>query len=165
MIDPLDPEEAALTARLEAMFLETDPVPAELVVLAQQSYALRDLDGELAALVEDSHDDTPAPVAVRGPAAPAAPRHLTFQVVDERGNDELILAVRVETVGPSRRLTGQLDPQGPATIELRQPAAPARTHPADAYGLFVIDDVLPGPMSLTVHRPGVPGVSTQWTLV
>ncbi|MFI5930828.1 hypothetical protein [Actinoplanes sp. NPDC051494] len=169
--DDLPPEEEALMRRIEAMFDETDPVPAGLVRLAQESFILRSLDAELAALVEDSESASAEPagsraMAVRGPGTAPQPRQLTFQVVDERGHDEIVIAVQVEAVGRRRRLTGHLAPQGPAVIEVRQAAtAEPRSVDADGRGLFIIDDVLPGPMSLTLRRAGVPAVATEWTLV
>lgn len=179
MTDPTDPaepspapEDGPLLARLAEMFHEADPPPADAMELARQSFILRGLESELAALVEDSEQtagDPAAPVramTVRGAGLVPEPRQLTFQVVDEHGRDELIIAVQVESVGRRRRLTGHLAPQGPAHIEVRQPTVPqARRVDADGRGLFVIEDVLPGPMSLTCRRAGVPAVATQWTLV
>jgi hypothetical protein len=167
----LSPDDGPLLARLEAMFRDADPAPSDLVTLAKESFILRALDAELARLVEDSDTNAAEPagsraMAVRNAPTVPQPRQLTFQVVDERGRDEVVIAVQVEAVGPRRRLTGHLAPQGPATIEVRQPTAPhARQVDADGRGLFIIDDVLPGPMSLTLRRAGVPAVATQWTLV
>ena len=170
MNDATDPAERLL-ARLRTLFAEADPPPPELMELARQSFALRDLDAELARLVEDSEQslDDPAtrgPLAVRSPGTVPQPRQLTFQVVGPHGGDEIVIAVQVEPVGAHRRLTGHLAPQGPARIEVRQPALrqPHRVD-ADHRGLFVIDGVLPGPMSLTCHRAGAPAVATQWILV
>jgi hypothetical protein len=167
--DPTDPDERLLS-RLRAMFEQADPPPPELVELARQSFVLRDLDAELAHLVEDSEQSvdtaTRGPVPVRSPGTLPQPRQLTFQVIGPHGGDEIVIAVQVEPVGARRRLTGHLAPQGPARIEVRQPAA-AQPHRVDAdhRGLFVIDGVLPGPMSLTCHRAGAPVVATQWILV
>ncbi|WP_067510406.1 hypothetical protein [Actinoplanes sp. TFC3] len=169
--DDLAPDDERLLARLEAMFRDVDPAPADLVTLAQQSFILRALDAEFAQLVEDSATAPAEPagsraMAVRGPGAAPPPRQLTFQVVDERGNDEVVIAVQVESIGGRRRLTGHLAPRGPAAIEVRQPAATDSRHvDADGRGLFVVEDVLPGPMSLTLRREGFPAVATQWTLV
>lgn len=167
-----DAHDDRLLARLGQLFRESDPPPADAVDLARQSFVLRGLDAELAALVEDSEAATGdagvhrQAVAVRDPGTAPQPRQLTFQVVGPHGGDEVIIAVQVESVGAHRRLTGHLAPQGPARIEVRQPAAPeARRVDADGRGLFVIDGVLPGPMSLTCRRAGAPAVATQWTLV
>ncbi|MFI7599915.1 hypothetical protein [Actinoplanes sp. NPDC049681] len=167
-----DARDDSLLARLGDLFAQSDPPPADAVELARQSFVLRALDAELAALVEDSESaggDAGVhrqAVAVRDPGTAPQPRQLTFQVVGPHGGDEVIIAVQVESVGPHRRLTGHLAPQGPARIEVRQPMAPeARRVDADGRGLFVVDGVLPGPMSLTCRRAGAPDVATQWTLV
>jgi hypothetical protein len=163
--DPMTPDDGLLT-RLGAVLAGAEEPPAEVLELARQSFVLRELDAELALLVEDSHGPAASvrSVAVRGSAR--EPRQLTFQVVDAQGRDELIIAVQVESVGRHRRLTGHLAPQGPAHIEVRQPAVPqARGVDADLRGLFVIDDVLPGPMRLTCRRADWPAVATQWTLL
>jgi hypothetical protein len=164
--DPTAPDDGPLLARLGAMLNDAEEPPADVMELARQSFTLRRLDAELATLVEDSYGPAASvrSVAVRGSGR--EPRQLTFQIVDEHGRDELIIAVQVESVGRRRRLTGHLAPQGPAHIEVRQPAVPkARGVEADRRGLFVIDDVLPGPMSLTCRRADGPAVATQWTLL
>ena len=170
MTDATAPDERLL-ARLRTMFAEADPPPPDLVRLAKESFVLRDLDAQLAQLVEDSGQAaadpaTRGPVAVRSPGTTPLPRQLTFQVVGPHGGDEIVIAVQVEPVGAHRRLTGHLAPQGPARIEVRQPALTEPRHAdADHRGLFVIDGVLPGPMSLSCHRAGAPPVATQWILV
>ncbi|WP_306212141.1 carboxypeptidase-like regulatory domain-containing protein [Actinoplanes sp. RD1] len=161
-------DDQLLLARLGALLREVDPAPRDLVALAKASFILRDLDAELAELVEDSAAPDPEwqPLAVRGSATVPQPRQLTFQVVDERGQDEVIVAVQVEAVGELRRLSGHLFPPEPADIELRRPGtAEVQQVPADEGGFFVLEDVPPGPMSLTVRRGGAFAVATRWTLV
>ncbi|WP_305783135.1 carboxypeptidase-like regulatory domain-containing protein [Symbioplanes lichenis] len=161
-------EDQRLLVRLGAVLREVDPAPRDLVALAKASFILRDLDAELAELVEDSAAPDPErqPLAVRGSATVPQPRQLTFQVVDERGQDEVIVAVQVEAAGELRRLSGHLFPPEPADIELRRPGtAEVQRVPADEGGFFVLEDVPPGPMSLTVRREGAFAVATRWTLV
>ena len=175
MSHPSDPAEqrtaaddSRLTSWLAEMFRRADPPPADAMELARQSFVLRTLDAELAALVEDSDApaDQAAPLAVRDVRTRPERRQLTFQFHDQQTDQDLIIAVEVETRGRHRRLTGHLAPQGPAHIEVRQPAVPrARRVDVDRLGRFVVDDVLPGPASLTCRRAGSPSVTTQWTLV
>ncbi|MFI5494971.1 hypothetical protein [Actinoplanes sp. NPDC051859] len=171
MSDAYDPADGRLLARLGDLFAQADPPPEPLLELARLSFGLRTLDAELAALVEDSEaaNDGAVPrraVAVRDPGTAPQPRQLTFQVVGPYGSDEVVIAVQVEALGARRRLTGHLAPQGPARIEIRQPASvQPRQVDADRRGLFVVEDVLPGPLNLTCRRDGVPAVTTQWTLV
>ena len=48
----------------------------------------------------------------------------------------------------------------------RQPSAVKRYLLPKLHAMnFVIDDVLPGPASITCRREGVPPVATQWTLI
>lgn len=169
MNDPSDPAERTqaqddrLLARLGEALREAEPPPAEMVELARQSFILRTLDAELAALVEDSALDRSAGVAVRGQAQQKL-RQLTFQFYDAQNDDELVIAMEVESRGPHRRLIGHLSSRRPAEIEIRQPAAPeARRVDVDHLGRFIIDDVLPGPMSLTCRRSGARPVATEWT--
>jgi hypothetical protein len=156
---PLDrtADDDALLARLAGMFREEDPPPAAAVELAKQSFGLRALDAELAALTADSRLDQPA-VAVREGRSDAGPRLLTFE------SAELVVEVEVSGSDEHRRVLGQLLPPGPARIEVRQPAAPApRWIDADDHGRFVIEDLDPGPVSLTCHQPGRRSVTTEWT--
>ena len=167
---PTTPDDARLIAWLADALRAADPPPDDMVELARQSFALRTLDAELAALVEDSADPATQPVPVREPrpAAPAGPdlRQLTFHFHDDRTDDDLIIAVEVDVRGDLRRLTGHLTPPGPAHIEVRQPAVPrARRIDVDQLGRFAVDDLVPGPASLTCHRTGVPAVVTEWTLL
>jgi hypothetical protein len=154
-----------LLARLGEALREAEPPPAEVMELARQTFILRTLDAELAALVEDSDVALSSGVAVRDVAPPRL-RQLAFQFYDSQNDDEFVIAMEVESRGPRRRLTGHLSSRRPAEIEIRQPGAPeARRVDVDHLGRFVIDDVLPGPMSLTCRRTSARPVATEWTTV
>jgi hypothetical protein len=164
------PDDGRLLTRLGEMFRRADPPPADVLELARRSFGLRTVDAELALLVEDSESADDASgrtraVAVRGAGLAAEPRQLTFHL-DRHGGDALVIAVQVESSGGRRRVTGHLAPRGPARIEVRQPDAPrARAVDVDRLGRFVIDDVPAGPTRLTCHRPDVPDVATEWTVL
>jgi hypothetical protein len=166
------PDDGELSAQLREMFRTDDPPPPEVMELARESFLLRALDAELAALVEDSErlneegEDNQRALAVRGPGRPPEPRQLTFHFLDGRSPAELIIAIQIEVIGQVRRLTGHLTPPGPADLELRQPTVPQpRRFDADRLGRFLVDDVLPGPASLTCRRAGTPPVVTEWTFL
>jgi hypothetical protein len=157
------PDDRQLLAWLGEAVREAEPPPAQAIELAQGSFILRALDAELAALIEDSDLEGSSGVAVRDLARPKL-RQLSFQFYDAQNDDEFVVAMEVETRGPRRRLSGHLSSQGPAELVIRQPGAPeARQVEVDHLGRFVIEDVLPGPMSLTCRRPGARPVATEWT--
>jgi hypothetical protein len=148
-----------LLARLGELFREVDPPPTEAVELARQSFALRNLDAELAELAEDS-DESQLAMAVRASGTVEEARELTF------AGGGLTIAIEVTTVGPRRRLVGQLEPVGPADLRVRQVAVPDdRSVDVDHLGRFVVDGLRPGPTSLVCHRRDGTPVATQWTIL
>jgi hypothetical protein len=150
-------EDDVLMARLRDLLAATDgPPPAEFVAMAKQMFGLRSVDAELAALVADSAADSTLTSrrAVRGGAEA---RLLTFESAG------LAVEIEVSGAGRSRRVLGQLVPPGPGTVEARQPALPApRAAEVDERGRFTLDDLRPGPLSLTCRRDGAAAVSTSW---
>jgi hypothetical protein len=150
-------DDEALLGRLSELVNTEDPPPAMLFELAKQSFGLRTVDAELAALAADSELDEPA-VAVRDSGAEKGPRLLTFESAG------LTVEVEVTGSGRHRRLVGQIDPPGLARIEVRQPLAPQpRSVDADDRGRFVVESPAAGPISLACHQPGRPPVITEWT--
>jgi hypothetical protein len=157
--EPIDPKDNLLMAQLGEMFRDVDPPPKLAIELARRSFMLRDVDAELARLVEDS-EAVGSPVAVRGADATYNPRQLTFE------GQGLIIALEVDIAGNRRRLSGQVIPIGPAEMELRQPVGrKPRAAPVDGLGRFMFDDVRAGPTSVTCRRAGFPPVTTAWTLL
>jgi hypothetical protein len=147
-------DDDSLMARLTDMFAELDPPPAIIAEYAKQGFGLRTIDAELAALIADS--DAMA-TAVRR-AGPERLRLLTFEA------DGLSVELEARTSGAHQRLLGQLLPPGPARIEVRQGGTTEVLRvDADGQGRFVVDAVVPGPLSLTCHRPDRRPVSTEWT--
>ena len=144
-------DDDVLLARLGRALAPVDPPPASVVAAAKASFALRDLDGELAALVFDSAAER-EPVGVRGGGAS---RLLSFEA-DEAG-------VELEVAGTDRRLVGQLVPPSPAEIELRDPEG-SRTVAADHLGRFAVDAPAHGPVQLR-WRTGGRLTRTDWVLL
>jgi hypothetical protein len=155
----MENEDDPLLMRLGGIFRANDRPPIEVMELARLSFTLRNVDSELAVLVEDS-EAAQSLAAVRRTDTADRPRQLTFEA------HGLILMVEVEIVGPHRRLNGQLQPLGPADLELLQPNEhrPRAVH-VDDLGRFIIDAVPPGSTSLTCRRAGSAPVSTAWTLL
>jgi hypothetical protein len=150
-------DEDELFRRLTEMLSPQHNPPAMVTELAKQSFALRTIDAELAALTADSLVEGTA-AAVRRGAQVEMPRLLTFETTG------LLVELEIGGSGPARRILGELVPSGPATVELRQPgAAGVRQIDADEDGRFMIEDLRPGPFNLTCRRPGRGPVTTEWT--
>lgn len=161
-----DPPNDGLAAALGELLHRLDPLPPTAIELAKLSFGLRNVDAELAALVADSDVDHAA-VAVREDRTGDAPRLLTFEVAAGTETDGPV-AVEIEVSGSNgrRRLFGQLHPPGPGDVEVHHPTGTAtRRVAADDHGCFLIEEVVPGPVSLTWHRPGHRPVRTAWTIL
>jgi hypothetical protein len=150
-------DEQELFRRLTEMLAPQHNPPAEVTELAKQSFGLRTVDAELAALVADSEiEGTAAPV--RAGVQQQIPRLLTFQT------PQLLVELEIGTSGGGHRILGELVPEGPATVEVRQPRVSGlRSVQADVDGRFVIESLQPGPFSLTCRRAGRSPVATEWT--
>jgi hypothetical protein len=148
-----------LMNRLADMLSEENAPPPLVMELARQSFALRAIDAELAALTADS-DVVGTASAVRRAHQANAPRLLTFN------GSGLVIELEISGAGTERRAFGELTPPGSVTIEVRQPDSPApRFVDADDDGRFVIESLLSGPLSLICHRLGHSPVTTEWTSV
>ena len=150
-------DESELFRRLAEMLAPQHNPPASVTELAKQTFALRTVDAELAALVADSQIEGTA-AAVRRGRPQETPRLLTFQT------PELLVELEIGGTGGRHRILGELVPEGRATVEVRQPQAPTpRAVEADEQGRFVIDSLVRGPFSLTCRRAGQSPVTTEWT--
>ncbi|MFF7333261.1 hypothetical protein ACIQU5_34230 [Streptomyces sp. NPDC090306] len=124
-----------------------DPLPADLLQMAVEAYALHDLDARIAELSFDSLVDA---IPVRG--ATDVPRMLTFRA------GELTVDVEVTSEG----LLGQVLPPQSASIEVLggpQIASPALA--CDDMGRFRGDAPPSGPFALRL-RTGGDVVVTEW---
>jgi hypothetical protein len=148
-------DDATLLGHLRRALHDREPPPARVVALAKASFGLRDLDADLAALVADSSQDAVGP-RVR---SVRAPRMLSFEA------GELAVEVEMAPAAEGWRLVGQLDPPGPARVELRRPTGPHITVDADQRGRFTLDVADPGPVSLRCYRTGQPAIVTAWVLL
>jgi hypothetical protein len=150
-------DEDELFRRLTEMLSPQHNPPAMVTELAKQSFGLRTVDAELAALIADSEVEGTA-AAVRRGAQADVPRLLTFETPG------LLVELEIGGSGDGRRILGELIPAGVARIEARQPGATgSHLVDADEDGRFVIDDLQSGPFSLTCRRPGRSPVTTEWT--
>ncbi len=159
---PLSVEDQQVLVALRGLFRRSDSPPGWVVEAAKASFGLRTIDAELAALTWDSLLDEPA-VLVRGEHAATAPRSLTFEA------GELAIEIEVSAPAPARRIIGQVVPPQRARIEVRLApneagAREVRVLETDDLGRFTLDGVGAGPLSLAVHREGLPVVTTEWVV-
>lgn len=151
-----DMDDTALLVHLGQALRAHEEPPPSVVALAKASFGLRRLDAELAALVADSFDELTGP-RVR---SVRAPRMVSFEA------QGLTIDVELTPTGSGWRLVGQLDPPGPATIQLRDIAdVSGVSADADRYGRFALDVAESGPIGLLCRRPGERPVVTTWVLV
>ncbi|MGH8889357.1 MAG: hypothetical protein ACRDV3_06290 [Acidothermaceae bacterium] len=141
-----------LLAELRNMLDEADPVPDAVLASAKASFVWRTIDAELAELTADS-------VNAAGIRAAGAARLLTFEAPGVE------VEVEVADLGPTRRLTGQLVPPGPASVTVRWNIGSIETA-ADDLGRFTVEGVPTTTISLSILRPGsAHPVVTSWVAV
>jgi hypothetical protein len=145
-LDGTDVDADLLEEELRQAAAVLDPLPAGLLQLAMDAYALHDLDARVAELTFDSLVDA---IPVRGAEAP--PRMLTFQAGD--------LTVDIEVTDEG--LLGQVLPPQSARIEVLGGPAAARPLTADGMGRFASDTPPAGPFALRL-RTGGDVIVTEW---
>jgi hypothetical protein len=148
-----DLDDEQLLAALRGMLAAAEPPPSSSVDLAKDSFALRIVDAELAALVDD------AGLALT--RAGDAQRLAVF--------DSDCLSVEIEVSPGSRprswHLIGQLVPPTAARIRIRRQPDEQPSVSADDLGRFMIDQLPAGPLSLAIEVDGRPPVVTDWIAV
>ncbi len=150
-----DSGDEALLAELAGLLDRADPPPAALVEMSKQLWTWRTIDAELAELGHDSLVDEPSAAVRSGEQE----RLITFET------PRLTIEVEVAGGAGDRRLVGQLDPAGPAELELRT-ADGAVSGAADHLGRFVI--ALPAARqraSLRCVLPDGGAVETAWLVL
>jgi hypothetical protein len=137
---PLDAADLAILDGIREMFEQADPMPADLPERIRFSLAMRDLDAEVARLVEEAGAQ---PVGAR---SAEESRTITF---DSRS---LTIMIRIEpnTDGTSR-IDGWLAPPQRRDLEM-QCGATALNAASDEQGRFAFPSVQPGSVRLFVHQ-------------
>lgn len=146
-------EDRDLLVELGRVSAAADPVPAHVLEAARAVFALRDLDSELARLVEDTML-TAAGVRSGG----SDTRLLTFET------DDLAIELQVSPTPGGVSLLGQVVPapaEG-ASVRLESAAGVLGTAEVDELGGFRFPEVAPALVRLHVEVPGAAGVSTPW---
>ncbi|MFE9448112.1 hypothetical protein [Streptomyces sp. NPDC006739] len=145
-VDGIDFDGGPLEEELRQAAAVLDPVPADLLQLALESYVFHDLDARIAELTFDSLTDA---LPVRGMADP--PRMLTFRAGE--------LTVDVEVTGEG--LLGQVLPPQPARIEILGGSRATLPVAADTLGRFTSDTPPAGPFALRL-RTDADVIVTEW---
>ncbi|MGW1749126.1 hypothetical protein ACWCRD_26645 [Streptomyces sp. NPDC002092] len=123
-----------------------DPVPAQLLQIAVEAFALHDLDARIAELTFDSVVDA---IPVRG--ATDVPRMLTFHAG----------GVTVDVELTAQGLMGQVLPPQTAGIEVLSGPQPGWPLTTDDMGRFTYDEPPSGPFALRL-RTGEGVLVTDW---
>jgi hypothetical protein len=140
---PLDDGDFEILADIRDMFQAADPMPPDLPERIRFSLALRDLEIEVARLVEEDR----AMVAVRGPEQS---RTITFD------SDSLTIMIRIDqNRDGTARVDGWLAPPQRREIELKTSGG-ALDAASDEQGRFAFARVPQGTAQLVV-RPAEPG--------
>ena len=139
-----------LLAALARSLDELDAAPADALAVARSAIELGRADEELAELLFDSLADEPA-LAMRHEGVVEA-RALGFVARGYR--------LDVELLDDGGVVLGQLDPAGPAQVDLETPDG-ARQTPADDLGRFRFTSAR-GPLRLRVTTANLDVVLTPW---
>jgi hypothetical protein len=142
---PLDDTDLEILAEIRDMFQAADPMPSDLPERIRFSLALRDLEIEVARLVEEDREV----LAVRGPEQS---RTITFD------SDSLTIMIRIDrNRDGTARVDGWLAPPLRREIELKTVTG-SLSAASDEQGRFAFASVPQGTAQL-VARPAGPGGS------
>lgn len=145
-------EDSKLLRRIGAMFDHVDPVPDAVAAAAKSAFGWRDMDAQLAALVDAEQ--------MIGSATRAHGEHrlLTFEAPG------VTVAIEATEVNGARKLIGQLVPSGPHHIALETAARGGQqlTAPVDHLGRFTLTAVPAGLIRLRCTLPNGAQVVTEW---
>jgi hypothetical protein len=133
---------------------QTDPVPERVRSAAEAAWTWRTIEAELASLTHDSLAES-EPSLMRGADDI---RSLTFESPR--------VTVEVELSGGGS-LTGQIVPPQPARVDLQHGGATVASAIADGSGVFFLDELPAGPISLVCQSLDEPSswlVRTEWVM-
>jgi hypothetical protein len=150
----MNDDDLALLGRLGRALAPHDPPPADVLTAARASFAVRDLDGELAALVFDSALEL-EPSGIRSGGGGGS-RVLSF----ETGTG----GVELQVVGDDEgRVLGQVVPAAAAEVEIVAPGG-SSTVATDHLGRFALERPAGGPVRLR-WRSGDRLTRTDWVVL
>jgi hypothetical protein len=145
-------EDAKLLRRIGTMFDHIDPVPDAVMAAARSAFAWREMDAQLARLVDAEQ--------LVGSAIRAHGEHrlLTFEAPG------VTVAIEATEINGARKLIGQLVPSGPHHVALEAAAQTGQllTAPVDHLGRFTLAAVPAGLIRLRCTMPDGAQVVTEW---
>jgi hypothetical protein len=145
-------EDAKLLRRVGTMFDHLDPVPDAVVTAARDAFGWRDMDAQLARLVDAEQ--------LVGSAIRAHGEHrlLTFEAPG------VTVAIEATEVNGARRLIGQLVPSGAhhVSLEAAEQSGQLLTAPVDHLGRFTLSSAPAGLIRLRCTMPDGAQVVTEW---
>jgi hypothetical protein len=136
---PFDDEDAALLARLRAVYDRHDPPPAGLTDWVTLALSLDDIDVQVCRLTSDLN-------ALATRAGEDSASTITFE------NNDLTIMLRLEERGDGQlRVDGWIAPAAEYDVEIRTGGRILTTR-ADGYGRFAVD-LVPRGLAQMVLRP------------
>jgi len=146
-------EDARLLAALNEMYDHDDPVPAGVLDAARGAFLWRDIDAELARLLEDS------PLVGQSTRAAGDQRLLTFEA------EHLTFVVEATELAHGRKLVGQVVPAGPRELWLESAGGERAAAEVDELGRFSLAQLPAGPARLRCELPDGTCVVTEWDTI
>lgn len=145
-------DDTKLLRRISAMFDHHDPVPDAVMAAARSAFAWRDLDAQLAQLIDEE--------LLVGASTRTHGEHrlLTFEAPG------VTVAIEATEINGARKLIGQLVPSGAHHIALETAAQSGQqlTAPVDHLGRFTLSAVPAGLIRLRCTLPDGAQVVTEW---
>jgi hypothetical protein len=154
-----DDSDDVLLARLRALAGRLDGVPDHVTAAARAAIEMRDLDGELAALIADSAADAPELTfeAVRGGLA-----HGTVERLLSFDGGGVRIELEVDRSGDGLTLIGQLHGVDRGGSALERGDGHREPLDLDELGRFLLAGLAPGPARLRCRSTAGRLVHTSW---
>jgi hypothetical protein len=139
-----------LLADLNTLYDHDDPVPEAVFAAARDAFLWRDIDAQIARLLDES--------ALAGQAVRATGDHrlLTFEA------ERLTFVVEATELIEGRKLVGQVVPAGPRELWLESAGGDSVPAAVDELGRFSLPQLPAGPARLRCELPDGTRVVTEW---
>jgi hypothetical protein len=143
-------DDAQLTAALNSLYENDDPVPEAVLSAARGAFAFMDFDAELARLLDEES------LSGRAVRATGDQHLLTFEAA------HLTFVVEATELADGRKLVGQVMPAGPRQLYLECADGGRTLTEVDELGRFSLPRLPAGPARLRCELPDGTRVVTEW---